>query len=97
MESLISNISAESLLSLMGPDLQGELTHVFAPKIKRNFDDVVARIACNASNVVSEYSLCYTPLNNIQLFCTVDDRDASEDSNRVPLADFRTYFFQLST
>ena len=65
----------------MGPDLKGEQTHIFAPKIKRNFEGDMVGIAGNASNVKGEYSLRYSPLKDIGIFCTIDKIDSVEESN----------------
>ena len=38
VNNLLYKISAGSILSIMDPDLKCELTHIFAPKTKKNFD-----------------------------------------------------------
>ena len=84
VNDLVNNISAGSISSIMGPDLKGELTHIFAPKIKRNFEGTTVGIAGNASNVKGEFSLRYIALEDIGFFCTIDERDSFEESNRGP-------------
>ena len=56
--------------------------HLFAPEIKRHVEGVAVGIAGNASNVKGEYPLRYIPLKNIQVYCTVDDKDNLEETNR---------------
>ena len=51
VNNLVNKISAGSISSIMGLDLKGKLTHIFAPKIKRNFEGAAVGIAGNASDV----------------------------------------------
>ena len=84
VNDLVKKISTGSILFIMGPDLKGKLTHIFAPKIKRNFEGAAVGIAGNASNVKGEFSLRYIALEDIGFFCTIDERDSFEESNRGP-------------
>ena len=68
----------------MGPDLKGKLTHIFAPKTKRKFEGAAVETAGNASNIKGEFSLLYIPLNDIRFFCTIDEKDIFQESNRGP-------------
>jgi len=67
VDSLINKVSARSISSIMGPDLRGELTHFFAPKVKRNFDGVTVGIDGNITNIEGKCSLRNTPLKNIKI------------------------------
>ena len=84
VNNLVNTISASSILSIMGPDLKGKLTHIFVSKIKRNFEGAAVGIASNTSNVKGEFSPRYIPLNNIRFFCIIDEKGSFEDSNRDP-------------
>jgi hypothetical protein len=66
VDSLINKVSARSISSIMGPDLRGELTHLFAPKVKRNFDGVAVGIDGNTTHIKDKYSLRNIPLKNIK-------------------------------
>ena len=84
VDNLVNKVSAGSILSIMGPDLRGELTHIFAPKIKRNFEGAAVGISGNASDVKGEFSLRYIPLKDIGFFCTINDKNNFEESNCGP-------------
>ena len=84
LNNLVIKINAGSILSIMGPDLKGKLTHIFAPKIKRNFEGAAVGIADKASDVKGEFPLCYIPLNDIGFLCTIDEKDNFEESNCGP-------------
>ena len=68
VNKLVNKISAGSISSIVGPDLKGELTHIFAPKIKRNVEGAAVGIASNSSDIKGEFSLRYIPLNDIGFF-----------------------------
>jgi hypothetical protein len=81
-ESLVNKVSAGSLSSIIGQELQGEVTYIFALKIRRYFYGVVAvKIAVNAMYVQDEYSLCHIPLENIPLFGTINEKNAFRESH----------------
>ena len=82
VDFIVNKVSAGSVSSIISSDLQGELTHLFALKTKRHFEGVVVGIVGNASNVKDQYSFCYILLKNIQLFCTIVDKNNIEESNR---------------
>ena len=81
VNNLANKDSTGSISSIMGPDLKGELTHIFAPKIKKKFEGAAVGIAGNTSNVKGEFSLRSIPLKNIGFFCTINKKDVSEESN----------------
>ena len=81
VNNLVNKISVGSILSIVGPDLKGKLTHIFALKIKRNFEGATVGIAGNVRNVKGEFSLRYITLEDIGFFCTIDKKDSFEESN----------------
>jgi hypothetical protein len=57
VDGLVNKISAGSILSIMGPDLKGELTHIFTPNIRRSFEGTPVEIAGNTIDVKGDFSL----------------------------------------
>ena len=62
VNDLVNKISTGSILSIMDPDLKVELTHIFVPKIKRDFEGTTVGIAGNASNVKGGFLLRFIAL-----------------------------------
>ena len=84
VNNLANRVSADSVSSIIGPDLWGKQTHILAPKFNRDFEGVAVGIAGNASNAKVEDSLRHTPLKDITFYCTIDDKENFEESNCDP-------------
>ena len=80
VDSLVNKVSARSLSSIMGPDLRGELTHFFVPKVKRNFDGDRRQHHKHQEQILP-------PLHSPEeypIFCSIDDKDTFEESTLSP-------------
>ena len=68
----------------MGADLNGITSHIFAPKVDRNFDGVPEKIVGNANDAQGEFSLRVVPVADINYFVTIEAETKCEISNRAP-------------
>ena len=84
VNSLVSRASAWSISSIVGPYLWDKLSHSVASKIKRNFGGITVGISGNISIVKGEYSLQYIPLEKVQFFVSIENKEHFEESNRAP-------------
>ena len=82
-ETFINKISAGSTSSVLGPDISGNASHLFVPKIDRNFSGKSYGVAGNASDRKEEFSLCYLKCSDIQFFPTIGEKDAFLASQRA--------------
>ena len=74
-ETSVNRICAGSVSSVLGPDLRGNASHIFAPNIDRSFSGNVRGVAGNASNRAGEFSLRYLKESDIQFFPTIGEKD----------------------
>ena len=83
-DDLINKVTAGSVAALVGADLNGTVSHIFAPKVDRNFDGVPENIVGNANDAQGEFSLRVVPVADINYFVTVEAETNCEVSNRAP-------------
>ena len=83
-DDLINKVTAGSVAALVGADLNGTVSHIFAPKVDRNFDGVPENIVGNASDVQGEFSLRVVPVADINYFVTVEATSSCEPTNCAP-------------
>lgn len=83
-DDLINKVTAGSVAALVGADLNGIVSHIFAPKVDRNFDGVPENIVGNANDAQGEFSLRVVPVADINYFITVEAETNCEISNRAP-------------
>ena len=57
--SLFDKCFAGQASSLLGVDVKANTSHLFCPKVDKNFHCVTKGIAGNASDNIREFSLCY--------------------------------------
>ena len=81
---LINKITAGPVAALVGADLNGVTSLIFAPKVDRDFDGVPDMIVGNASDEQGEFSLRVVPVGDIKFFVTIEAEDNCEISNRAP-------------
>ena len=83
-DDLINKVTAGSVAALVGADLNGTVSHIFAPKVDRNFDGVPENIVGNASDAQGEFSLRVVPVSDINYFVTIEASSNCEATNRAP-------------
>ena len=83
-DDLINKVTAGSVAALVGADLNGTVSHIFAPKVDRNFDGVPQNIVGNASDAQGEFSLRDVPVADINYFVTIEAGTNGEIANRAP-------------
>ena len=81
---LVNKITAGSVAAVVGADLNGNASHIFTPKVDRNFDGAPEKVVGNANDSKGEFSLRVVPVDKINYFVTIEAKANSEASNRAP-------------
>ena len=81
---LVNKVTAGSVAALVGADLNGVVSHIFAPKVDRDFDGVPEKIVGNANDAQGEFSLRVVPVDDVNYFITIEAETNCEISNRAP-------------